>query len=236
MFNILDAVIIVLLLFGAFIGLKRGLLREVVMLIGTIVILVVAYYLKNPIADLLFNIFPFIDFKDFTSGGTIINILFFEMIAFIIAFVLLLFLFRLALKSSKVIQKFLDKTIVFGLISRILGAIIGFLHYYIITFIIIFILSIPLFSFDFGTSKLATNMLNKTPFLSDFMNKGLESVNGINNLNISFKNNTKSDEYNIIAVDYMLKGKIITVTTVDNLVEDGKLNYNGVNTVIDKYR
>lgn len=236
MFGILDAVIIVLLLGGIVLGAKRGFIKEIVNFAGIILVVVLAYFLKNPLADLLFSIFPFIDFKDVINDATILNILFFETIAFIIVFAILLFLLRLLLKTSKIIQKVLDFTIIGGIISRILGAIVGFIEFYILGFIIIYILTLPILNLDLGSSKLADFMLNKTPALSNVMNDSLEAIEDLRNLTSKYKHNKKSDEYNIMAIDYMLKGGVITVKTADKLVSKGKLKYNGVNTVINKYR
>lgn len=236
MFNILDAVIIILLLGGIVFGLKRGFLRETTMFIGTIVIIVLAYFLKNPVADILFSLFPFIDFKDFASGGVLINILFFETIAFVIVFCILLILFRVLVNTSKVIEKIFNATIILGIISKILGAVVGFIHYYIITFILLFIVSIPLFNFDFSTSKFADKILYDTPILSNIMKDSTSSINEIKIIENTIKNNKNKNEYNASIVDYMLKGKVITVHTADNLVKQNKLNYTGIGAVIDKYR
>lgn len=236
MFGILDAVILILLLMGVIFGAKRGLIRGAVNCFGMIAIIIIAYILKNPLADLLFSIFPFIDYKEFISGATVINILFFEMIAFIIVFAILLFLFRILLKMSKFVEKILDATIVGGLFSKILGAIFGFLEYYVIAFIVICILTLPIFGIDASSSKLATFMLDKTPVMSSVIQEKLQSIEEITALAKKYEHNNKSNEYNVMAIDYMLKGGVITVKTADKLVEKGRLNYSGINTVIDKYR
>ena len=58
--SILDAVIILFLLCGAVLGFKKGAIKSLVAFLGTITVIVVSYYLKDYIANILFNYVPFL--------------------------------------------------------------------------------------------------------------------------------------------------------------------------------
>ena len=72
---ILDAVIILFLLMGAVLGFKRGFIKSLVSLIGIILIVVISYYLKNPIANFMIRHFPFFSFTGKFAGLFALNIL-----------------------------------------------------------------------------------------------------------------------------------------------------------------
>ena len=72
--NIIDIAIIILVLFGAVLGFKRGFTKEVVKALGFIAVIVVAYFLKNPLSIILYEKLPFFSIGIFKSME-ILNIL-----------------------------------------------------------------------------------------------------------------------------------------------------------------
>ena len=101
--NIIDAVIIVLLIAGFIGGFRSGAVKQSVALAGMVLVLIGAYYLKNPIAVFCYKTFPFIDFKIF-NGVSVVNILFYEVISFLIAASLLTLILRILLKMYLTLQ------------------------------------------------------------------------------------------------------------------------------------
>ena len=87
--NILDIGIIIFILFGAVLGLKRGFTKELVEAIGFIVVIVLAYFLKNPLSVLMYEFLPFFSFG-LLKNVEIFNILIYEVIAFLICLCALL--------------------------------------------------------------------------------------------------------------------------------------------------
>ena len=57
--NIFDVVIILCIALVGVIGLKRGIIKEAVVLIGTILVICVAFWLKDPLAAFLCKHLPF---------------------------------------------------------------------------------------------------------------------------------------------------------------------------------
>ena len=103
--NILDAVIITILIVGVLGGMSRGLIKQVVLLIGLVVCLVFAFSLRTPIATFMYEYLPFFKFGGLFSGVSIINILLYELIAFLIIFSLLYLVLRILLKITGIIIK-----------------------------------------------------------------------------------------------------------------------------------
>ena len=50
-----------------------------------------------------------------------------------------------------------------------------------------------------------------------------------------YTNTDDSNEFNLETLDLFLKYKVVTVDTVKKLDDSGKINIEGIETVIDKY-
>lgn len=236
MVSITSAIIILLFLMGIIVGFKRGFIKQSVMFIGTLLVFFIAYFLKNPIASLFYSYLPFIEFNNVVNAP-VLNILFYEALAFFIVAVILFAILNILIKFTSIFEKILNATIILGIPSKILGAVVGFLQYYVLIFIGLYFLSMPLLNLDFiNESKLANTILNKTPILSNTLSKQLEATNEIIDLNIEYKDNINSTAYNLEAFEIMIKNKIITVKSADILIEKDKLDIPGAEGIINKYR
>ena len=60
--NVLDIGIIIFIIFGGILGLKRGFTKELVEAVGFIVVIIIAYFLKNPLSVLMYEYLPFFNF------------------------------------------------------------------------------------------------------------------------------------------------------------------------------
>ena len=138
--TILDAIIILFLLSGAVLGFKKGAIKSLVTLLGTIIVVVVAYYLKNPVANIIFDYVPFLNFAGSWEGLSTLNILLYEAIAYVIVFVVLWTVLSLIIKLSGIIEKILNATIILGIPSKIIGAVLGFVEALVFGFLILFVL------------------------------------------------------------------------------------------------
>lgn len=234
MLNIIDAIVILVILFGAVMGFKHGFTKQLVSFIGLILIIFLAFKLKNPISKFLYQNLPFFNFSGAFAGVTVLNILVYEIIAFLFVLGILIALLRILLFFTKILESILNFTIVFGVISKILGAIVGAVQYYVIAFIILYILSLPFINLDIvNESKLKDPILDGTPILSKYMDKTLEVFDELGKLKEKHKNNANA--FNLEALDILLKYKIIDVNSVEELIKKGKLSVAAYN-VLDKYR
>lgn len=219
--NILDAVIIICIIIGAMGGIRRGFIKEVVYLIGIVLILVLSFYFKDFIATIFYKYLPFFNFKGAFSSAALINILLYERIAFLVVFSILYFILKIILKITGIFEKILKATLILGFFSKIGGMIVGAIEGYVIVFIALFVLTQPFLNIrGFDDSKCANWILDSTPILSEKVKDTRTAVNEIYSLKDKYKN---KQEFNNEVMDLFLKYKIISEDNFNLLKEKGKI-------------
>lgn len=220
--NILDAVIIIFLMVGILAGVRRGFIKQTVLLVGLVVVLVLSFHLRVPISTFLYKHLPFFGFAGIFKGVSVLNILLYELIAFLVVFSVLYLILRIVLKITGLIEGILKATIILGFFSKIAGAIVGFLEGYIITFVLLFVFSQPFIKVTgIEDSKLADRILTNTPFMSSAVSNIKGVIDEVEELSNIYKNNSK--EFNNKAVEVFLKYNIVTEENIEYLREKGKL-------------
>ena len=220
--NILDAVIITILIVGVLGGMSRGLIKQAVLLIGLVVCLVFAFSLRTPIATFMYEYLPFFKFGGLFSGVSIINILLYELIAFLIIFSLLYLVLRILLKITGIIEKILDMTIILGFFSKIGGGIVGFIEAYILVFVFLFVCNQPFIRVTgLDSSKVGNFILDKTPVMSGAIEDTRKAINEVYTLTTKYKND--KNKLNQETIKLFIKYDIITEENVKKLREKGKL-------------
>lgn len=235
--NITDFLIIIFIVLGAFVGAKQGFTKALVSFLGNIIVIVLAYFLKNPVSEFLMSFCPFFNFGGIIKGVTVLNIAVYEVIAFLVVYFVLMAILNALLFATGIFEKFLKFTIVLGVPSTIFGAIIGAIKNYVIVFFVLYILSMPNFvDVDFvKNSHFREPILRNTPLLSNIAGSTLEALDEIKGLADKYTNSTDTNSYNLEALDVFLKYKIVTVDAVKKLDESGKIEINGIETVLSKY-
>lgn len=220
--SIVDALIVVIFILGIMGGLRRGLIKQAVLLVGLVAILVISFYLRGPISTFMYKHLPFFSFGGLFKGVSVLNILLYEVIAFLIVFSVLYLVLRVLLKISGLIEGILKATIILGFFSRIGGAIVGFIESYIIVFIILFIINQPFVNIKgVEESKLSNVILTKTPVMSGAVKNTKKVIDEIYNLEDVYKNNGK--DFNEKAIELFLKYDIVSEENINYLREKGKL-------------
>lgn len=236
--NLLDIGIIIFILFGAVIGFKRGFTKELVETIGFIVIVILAYFLKNPLSVLMYEYLPFFEFG-LLKNVEIFNILIYEALAFLICIIILSVILKAALLASSVFEKILNATIILAIPSKIAGAIVGLIYHFIVSFVVLYIISI--FCFDIDTvnnSKLKDKILNNTPILSGVIDKGIEIIDEFIELKNKYSDRTISEaEFDYQAIKLFLEYEIITPSSLEKLIEQGKIEkFDSYGDLIKTYK
>ena len=236
MINIIDVIILFIIGFSALLGFKQGFIKSGVNFIGNILVIIASYSFKNYLANFLVTHLPFFDFGSYFKGISVLNILIYEAIAFLILFAIFKAILKIILHLSGIVENFLKATVVLGIPSKIFGLILGFLEGYIYTFIILFVLSLFSFSIELTqNSKFTAPILNYTPILTNFAKDTMNSINEIYSLKDKYKNIEDKNEYNYEAMEILLKHKVVTIDTVEKLIEQNKLNINSIDALISKY-
>lgn len=236
--NIVDIIIIVILLFGVFIGFVRGFLKQTVSFVGTILVVILAFILKNPLSLVLYKKLPFIEFKGILNGLSSLNILMYEILAFIIALVVLSIVLFILIKVTGVIEKLLKMTVILAIPSKILGMVVGFIQALLVVYILLFVSSLPIFKLSYiNDSKYAKLILNNTPIVSkytDKINSTYTEITEFINENIDLKVDNKTKNRNLVEI--MLKNKVTTTENIKYLNDKGKIDIDNIDELLDKYK
>jgi len=227
----IDVIILGLLLLGALFGFKKGIIKSIVSLALMIIAIIIAWFLKNPIASVMYTKLPIFNF---TSSTSLINIIIYEMIAFLIIAIILLIIVRVILFFTHLVDKILSLTKSMGFLSKILGMIFGFVEMYVFIFIGLFLL----YNFTnvyktIDSSTFAIRMLNSTPILSPMVESEKSAFDEIYSLKSNFKED--DEEYNKKLFETLIKYKVISVNTAKELIKAEKININGADEILKKY-
>ncbi len=235
--NIVDAIIILLILMFGVIGFKRGVFESLVTTVGTIIVLILAFYLKNPVASFLCDMFPFFEFWGPFSGLTSLNIVLYQLLAFLIVCVILYALLNALIRMTGVLEKILKCTIILGIPSQLLGAVVGFIEGFVVVFVALFFLNQPAFNIGIVQgSQLKDPILNSTPFLSSIVSDFNQAFTDIYELSHHYEENADKNSFNLETINILLKYNIAEVDFVDHLVRNGKLEITGIDSVLNQYR
>ena len=233
--NIADYIILIIIVLFALKGFKQGLLPSIVNFIGVFLIFIIAFYIKQPISQLLYENLPFLSFGGLFKGIIGINILFYEIIAYGITIILLGIVFGLVKKISIVLQKLLNVTLLLNLPGKIIGAIIGVFEGVLFSIILIYICStINTTTKYIKDSKASSIILTKTPIINNVTKNLTNSYNEIYDTIIKNENNT--NKANLETIDILMKYDILSYDSATKLYNDKKLNINGVENIIENYR
>ncbi len=226
--NVIDVAIGLFILSFGVVGMKKGFFKSAVSLIGTLFIFMLAFYLKDPLADFISIRLPFLNFGEIVS----LNIVFYQFISFIIILSLLSIVLRIVLKFVGGLEKVLKWTIVLGIPSRILGLLVGLVEGYVLVFIMIFMLYQPFINIDIvNQSKLAPKILNSSPGLSNVINKTNNAINDVYK-EIKDYNYSNKNALNLSIIKLLLKYEVINTNYLQKLVNADKLNINGIESII----
>ena len=236
--NILDIIIVLILIMCAIVGFKRGAIKEIVSLVGIILVFVISFSLKGVLGNLLCKFLPFFNFAGSIEGLTVLNILLYQLIAFLIIYSLLYSVYMIVVKLSGVVQKLVHMTVVLWLPSKVIGAIVAALTGYIVTFAILLVLLIPLKNSSlFAESSIANYIIYESPVLSSSAEGISSSINEVYQLGEDVSHKRISvNEANLETMDILLKYDIISPEVARDLVRLDKLDdISGIDKVIRRY-
>jgi len=235
MISVIDTIILILLLFGALLGFKKGVIKSAVSFFGTLFIIFLAFKLKNPISEFMYLHLPFFNFGGELAGVTVFNVLIYEGIAFLLCFTVLEILLKTVIFVSGILEIVLRLTVVFGLFSKMLGLIFGFIEYYVIVFAGLFILNcFSQTAMYINESKLASNILNNTPLLGSYFQEPKQAIDEILELSTTYKNDKEG--YNRKAFEILIKYHILDEKRANKLIESKKIDISNASEIIDKYK
>lgn len=224
--NIIDVVIVMGILLGGVTGLKNGFFKQGVVLIGTILCFVLAWCFKDLIANFLSFTLPFFNFVGPLEGLTSLNIVMYQLIAFMLLLCVFSSVLVVIIKFTGLFEKFLNMTIILGIPSKILGFFLGMLEAYVIIFALLFFFNQPAFNIDIiKESNLTPKVVNSSPGLSNIVKDMNDSISEIYDITKTYNKNQNKKLFNKRVTNSLLKHEVIDNEYLNKLREKGKINY-----------
>ena len=222
--NVADIVILIILAFGAIVGFKEGVIKKLTDFVGMFVIVILSFYLKNNLSVIMYENLPFFNFWGFIKGVDVINILFYELLAFMIVFMALCFVYKVILMVSGLIEKILKATIILSIPSKLLGIVVGVIEAYVYTFIALVILTLPIFNIPYvRESKMVNFILNETPILSPISEEMIDIYGDVYEI-LDNKNNKTNEQLNDEILRLLIDKDVVTRESARKLVDRNKVH------------
>ncbi len=222
-------IVVFILILGlfAYIGYKKGLLKQIVSLILFIVTVITAYELRVYLGGLCIKYLPF-----FNYGGTYnkvysVNILIYQILAFIVILIVLYCIVNIILGLSGLLEFLTKKQLSFDFISKITGVLFGLFEGFIFSFVIVVcLLQFPLTQKVVINNKVLKGMAEKTPIVSRvFAGTILSSEEAY----FISQNKLKTPkEKNLEMLRHMLRYELISTKDAQDNIDNGKLRLENV--------
>ena len=224
--NVVDVIIIALLILGGVAGFKAGVIKKLTEFIGMFVVIILAFYLKNYISVIMYENLPFFNFFGLINGIDALNILLYEVIAFLVIFIALLFVLKVVLMLTGLVEKILKATVILSIPSKLLGIVVGVIEMYVYLFLILVIVSLPIFDSSFlKDSKMNNFILNNTPVLSGVSEEIIDIYGDVYNIIDNRKNKT-NEQLNEEILKVLIDKKVVTKESAKKLVDKNKIHIN----------
>lgn len=224
--NVVDVIIIALLIVGGVAGFKAGVIKKLTDFIGMFVVIILAFYLKNYISVIMYENLPFFNFFGLINGIDALNILLYEVIAFLVIFIALLFVLKVVLMLTGLVEKILKATVILSIPSKLLGIVVGVIEMYVYLFLILVIVSLPIFDSSFlKDSKMNNFILNNTPVLSGVSEEIIDIYGDVYNIIDNRKNKT-NEQLNEEILKVLIDKKVVTKESAKKLVDRNKVHIN----------
>lgn len=166
----LDLIILLVLVAGLVVGLKRGFIVQVLHLASFIIALIVAYIYYEPLAQKFVLWIPYPGVTDAGNLSIVIDSLDLDRTFYrVLAFAVIFFVVKIVLQILSSIFDFLAYLPVLKSLNKLLGAALGLVEYYLILFIVLYVLVLLPVEFiqnRMSNSILAKLILEHTPLIT----------------------------------------------------------------------
>ena len=103
--NIVDFIILLVILLGGLIGFKEGAIKKTASIVGLVLVVVLSFILKNHLSVLFYENLPFFNLWGMFKGIQVVNIVFYELVAFLLVSAVLSIAYRVILTITVIVEK-----------------------------------------------------------------------------------------------------------------------------------
>jgi uncharacterized membrane protein required for colicin V production len=220
---IVDVLIVVFLIGGIIVGYKKGFFENTVRLIGSIIALLGAYLLKNPLSVYLYTKLPFFKLPGVLEGVSSINIICYELISFIIVWILISIVLAILAKIFKIEKLTMTLVTKLRIPNKVLGVIVGFIESYLFVYFAVMICMFVANLYDFKMEDRLANYVFETPVLHEIFGPTYSALTDITLLAQKYENINDKMAFNAEAVEILIKYDLVSEENVELLIEQGKI-------------
>ncbi|MDL4840625.1 CvpA family protein [Aquibacillus rhizosphaerae] len=167
----IDLILLVILVLGLLIGLKRGFILQLFHLVGFVIAFIVAALYYDNIASKLTMWIPYPDLPEGETWAVFLDSLPLETAFYnAIAFAALFFITKIILQIIASMLDFVADLPILNSINGFLGAILGFVETYLLLFVFIYIIAlvpVTIVQDLMEQSTIAAFMIDHTPIVSE---------------------------------------------------------------------
>lgn len=220
---VVNIVIIVIIVGEIISGYKKGFLESSIKLLGGLVALIGAFLLKGPLAIVMYSHLPYFKLGGIFKGVSSLNIIIYEVIAFILLFIALKIAISLIAKITGLIEKLLSLIFFIGIPSKILGALVGLVKALVVLYFLAFGFK---FVCNLSNVELKPSLADdivELPVLKNTFGNILNSFDEITALAKEYEDTKDKEEFNNQVLDILIEYNIITEENLDILIDNGKI-------------
>ncbi len=167
----LDLLLLVILLIGFFIGLRRGFILQLIHMTGFIISFILAYIYYDELAPKLTLWIPYPSLDEFNTLNMLFESTDLDQAYYrVIAFAIIFFAARIILQIIGSMLDFLAHLPLLKQMNGLVGGVLGVIEVYVIVFILLYIAALIPMEFvqsHINDSFIAKAMVQHTPILSD---------------------------------------------------------------------
>ncbi len=221
---IVSAVIVIYIFFEVYAGWKKGFFESSIRFLGVILAVIGAYLLKDSVSVLMYTHLPFFEFGGLFKGVSSLNIILYELIAFVAVFILLMLVVKIICKITGLIDKIMSLVFFLGIPNKILGGLVGFVQALVFLYFVIFGVKVVGNLVGMEMRPSLADVVVELPVLNNTFGDILSSLDDITALATEYENTKDKDEFNNKAIEILLEYEIITEDNLKLLIESGKID------------
>lgn len=223
--GVFDGVIVLIALFGIYIGFQQGFIKQILDLIIIFLSSYLASIISKPISDALYNILPFFNFTGKAQGLKSLNIILWRVLIYIIIIIIIMSIISKILKKTGLQAKITDAMVEANFISKIVGAIVSIPLMLVFIYNLLLVLMLPNINLTFvGRSNFTNIILKSTPVLAKQNSSLYESeLFALERIN---EEDNNIDEYSAVnddIIECILENKLASDKKVEKLMAEEKL-------------
>lgn len=226
---IVNTIIIVVFLISLLVGHKKGFAETSINFVISIISTVLAFCFKNPLSVYMYTNLPFFNLDGVFKGVSVINVLIYELIAFMVLLFCFTIIFTVIVHLTNIDKLLFSLFVKLRIPNKLFGSIFCFLQTYIIMYFIIFVGMFIGNLFEFkGIDDTLAYKIYKTPILYETLEPIHNTISEIGSLVSTHESVNSKEEFNKESIKILLKYDIISEDNVRLLVEKDKLDIDNV--------